>query len=270
VAGALAGHAPLRNLVQLALHQRDQPIERGLVTPAPGQQEECGFRRILRNVAILGLPASRSSFCRDFPPLVTRRELMAIDVRRLAAAGIFLALTGGRPASGADASPAIAVHLDDYAHLHPSALRHAQEEVTRIYAAAGVSVVWVRANDPLGTSGITDLRVVILDKEMTKRKIASDQVAATVLGQALPAARRAYIFSTRVTQVADQHAQAPAIVLGRVIAHEIGHLLLENDGHADMGIMRSNLDMFTLVERFTAAQAAAIRRTLPTDLRAAR
>jgi hypothetical protein len=34
--------------------------------------------------------------------------------------------------------------------------------------------------------------------------------------------------------------------------------------------MRSNLDMFTLVERFTAAQAAAIRRTLPTDVRAAR
>jgi hypothetical protein len=195
---------------------------------------------------------------------------MAIDVRKLVAAGIFLVLTAGRAASGADASPAIAVHLTDYAHLHRSELRHAQEEVTRIYAAAGVRVVWVRPNDPLGMTGINDLRVVILDKEMTKRKVASDQVPPTVLGQALPAARRAYIFSTRVTEVADQHASAPAIVLGRVIAHEIGHLLLENDGHADMGIMRSNLDMFTLVERFTAAQAAAIRRTLPNDIRAAR
>jgi len=56
-----------------------------------------------------------------------------------------------------------------------------------------------------------------------------------------------------------------ALILGSVIAHEIGHALLSVDGHTDIGIMRGIWDIHDLSEAeqgrlvFTPKQAEVIR-----------
>jgi hypothetical protein len=57
-----------------------------------------------------------------------------------------------------------------------------------------------------------------------------------------------------------------------VLAHEIGHLLLVDNGHSKTGIMRARLDDRISGQRFTAAQASAMRSALSVapELRASR
>ena len=49
----------------------------------------------------------------------------------------------------------------------------------------------------------------------------------------------AYVFSHRAKEIADRvGADAGGLLLGHLIAHEIGHLLLGPDRHSSTGIMR--------------------------------
>jgi hypothetical protein len=51
--------------------------------------------------------------------------------------------------------------------------------------------------------------------------------------------------------------------MGKIIAHEIGHVLLPEGGHAKTGIMRERLDPNpNALERFTVEQAEMIRRAI--------
>ncbi len=52
-------------------------------------------------------------------------------------------------------------------------------------------------------------------------------------------------------------------MLGRVIAHEVGHLVLPENSHSATGIMSAGLDMqATAIPAFTREQEAAIRQTV--------
>jgi len=54
-------------------------------------------------------------------------------------------------------------------------------------------------------------------------------------------------------------------VLGDVMAHELGHLLLP-PGHSSIGIMRPQIDMMSrTLATFTKDEAAEIRRRLASD-----
>ena len=78
----------------------------------------------------------------------------------------------------------------------------------------------------------------------------------------------ATIYLDRVEWVAWNSGADPRIVLGRAIAHEIGHLLLGTNKHADAGLMRALWSRQTL-ERdhatdwlFTIAEGEAMLRAL--------
>ena len=71
--------------------------------------------------------------------------------------------------------------------------------------------------------------------------------------------------SDRVEQQARGDRKNPALLLGHVMAHELGHLLLRRAAHSLGGLMRASLD----VERagrgvllFTDAEEEAIRASL--------
>jgi hypothetical protein len=55
VPGTLSCHAPSRDLVQLPLYERNQPVEGGLVALTPSSQQSGRLRGVVRNVAILSL-----------------------------------------------------------------------------------------------------------------------------------------------------------------------------------------------------------------------
>ena len=193
---------------------------------------------------------------------------MANTARTVAVAtGLVAAgLAGTAPAaSGADAErPAIRILAVNKVSVPPAdVLVRAQAETTRIYAAAGVRLVW---NDPLSSiSRLTMMVVPASNLELTKD-------AADALGAA-PAAdegtgRLAYALYARIEATAERHGTDVAKVLGIVMAHELGHLLLAHGTHSSAGIMSGRWGQFEMdlvaagLLSFTKEQAESIRRAV--------
>jgi hypothetical protein len=144
--------------------------------------------------------------------------------------------------------------------------------------------------------------VILEDAGLTIRRLACDSVAAAVVGDACAAPLRAHELSLRlvrlpppdrsgdhvtlgyslvntparfgslatvyVDRVADLAAASRVdmpTLLGRAIAHEIGHLLLGTAAHAHVGVMRASWSLEVLRHSpagdwlFTPADAEALR-----------
>ena len=93
------------------------------------------------------------------------------------------------------------------------------------------------------------VRVLLLCQEMAARKIERDAIPANVLGRAAGPTGRAYILTHRIAAVAARHRRDFDRLLGRVIAHEVGHLLLPPYSHSASGIMRETLDLSSTPQR---------------------
>ena len=130
-----------------------------------------------------------------------------------------------------------------------------------VFARAGIRTIWAYGrNRTLRLEGALHLKVLVLSKEMAEQKISSDGVPDNVLGQAAKDCGRAYIFSHRIAALAARNERPVGDLLGRVIAHEIGHLLLPEKSHSAIGIMSSSLDLrAAALPAFTSEQTAAIR-----------
>ena len=171
----------------------------------------------------------------------------------------------GQAPAAQDDTMALVLHVDNYARIPSAHLARAEEVVTRIYAAAGVRTVWVNGDDDAAERepGARHLRVLLLCADMTGRKTTRNRVPDNVLGQAANGSGRAYIFTIRVRDVAIKHGHDFDVVLGRVMAHEVGHLLLPAHSHSASGIMRENMDIWSRrQETFTLAQGEQLQLAL--------
>jgi hypothetical protein len=167
-----------------------------------------------------------------------------------------LLLSNSGPSAADDASErtTLFVRVLDYARV-PGPMRSARDQVTRIFAAAAVSVNWTV--DPADARAVD---VLVLSNAMADRKIRAESIPAGVLGVAAHSARRVYILAERVISVANRVGVEPGDALGDVIAHELGHLLLGENGHAGSGIMAPDYAIQNKApRRFTNDQAALIR-----------
>jgi hypothetical protein len=200
---------------------------------------------------------------------------MAKTTRTLMTAAVIAAAfsAGARPAAAQGDLKTVILHVDDHAHLAPSELVTAEAETTRIYAAAGIRATWENGTvDPHARlDDVTHLAVVICGAAGSEQKAASEGLDSTVVGQAARGTGRAYIYYSRVAFAAHRHARDVGTVLGMAIAHEVGHLLLPNNSHSIIGIMRADLELTSMLpQEFTLRQSATIRANLSVDMRAAR
>ena len=189
---------------------------------------------------------------------------MAKTTRKLTTAlAVSATLLTARAATAADAADraTLVLHVDDFAGLFPDDLNAAEAVARRIFAKAGIRTFWVYGRGPAPrAAGALHLQVLVLSKKMTERKIASDPVEDNVLGQAASGCGRAYIFSHRIAALAARKERMVGDLLGRVVAHEVGHLLLPENSHSPIGIMASSLDLSaTALVAFTREQTEAIR-----------
>jgi hypothetical protein len=94
---------------------------------------------------------------------------------------------------------------------------------------------------------------------MARTKVRASNAPDDALGSASHGGW-AYVFASRVLMLSvSAHACFPR-VLGSVIAHEIGHVLLPEHSHAPQGIMQESLQPLDGTNRyFTAAHAAMLR-----------
>jgi hypothetical protein len=161
-------------------------------------------------------------------------------------------------------------NVKDYVGLTQVRLADTIESVTAIYAAAGVEVGWtyrcfrrcrgqVEVAQKSSAGEAMDLTILIFPEEMT-----STAFPTSVMGIAPSASFVAYAFFDRVAEFARRRKLLAATVLGHVIAHEVGHLLLR-EGHTERGLMRAewfqqDLELAqTGLLGFTSEQGARIR-----------
>ena len=140
------------------------------------------------------------------------------------------------------ASLTIRVRVDNYTQASHDILAEAEREASRIFGEAGLKVVWLDC--PPGhsaavlqdtcqePSGGTDLSLRILP---TPRNKFQDTVFGFAAHPGL-----ASVYYDRVLRLAksDNAEFELPIILGSVIAHEIGHLLLGSNSHCGIGIMQ--------------------------------
>ncbi len=157
--------------------------------------------------------------------------------------------------------PEVLVRLIDTYRVPQPLLFRAKDTAGQILASAGVHVRWGRMGSRPGaeTMDVIDVRFAYSFPETYKPK---------ALAEAFPFAGngvRINIFFNRLASTIKLYELSAGSILGHVLAHEIGHVLLQEGSHAQTGLMKpywTGLDYSGMVLKnleFTAADANRIR-----------
>ena len=200
----------------------------------------------------------------------------AIRGRFVSTVAILLSLFVRTHAQAATESPLrLDLYVYDYAGVAPD-VRAAAAEVTRqIYAAIGVDIVWVdrcpvACHIAFSREAHADTRGGILMVTILPDGMTSREFSAGVMGGAPERGSVASAYFGRIRAFAFERNLLPATLLGHVVAHEIGHLLLR-ERHSPQGLMRARWVDSELLQAkvgrlgFTAAQGRRIRTRLQPD-----
>jgi hypothetical protein len=186
-----------------------------------------------------------------------------------------LVLAGG---IGAQAGPGSAdrpltIRVRDYASIARPPMGAAMSRVKTIFANAGVpariTVLDATQMDDVDDDEASDATVTVLVYPRTRSDtISADTKVLGIAPGAEAGGHVAYVFASRVEVLARRHAVDYGTLLGVVLAHEVGHVLLRGRPHASAGLMRAvcggtllkNVILAKLA--FTTDEAAAIRDSL--------
>ena len=188
-----------------------------------------------------------------------------------------LALTSGftglghiAAAASSETSSAITVHVHNYAGVAPKTLTETEEVATGIFRKAGVEIRWAdivltaessRANSAdHSTFTLADIQLSIFPREMYERT----RVPNNVMGLAPGTGQDRRLVGAHCGGRMERQV-SKAQLLGHAIAHELGHLLLNQQVHSAQGIMRGEWgftdyrDMTSGMLLFTPQQAELLR-----------
>ena len=165
--------------------------------------------------------------------------------------GALVVATASGTTGWADGTPSPAIvtlRIYDYVQAKDADLKRAETEASAILATGGVSARWVDCPtshavlkdfpDCQSALQVTDYVVSILPAAMADRLEHSEDA----LGSANESAAgfgRAQIFYGKIRMMTGGDTAPFSALLGRVMAHEIGHLLLGDNAHSRTGIMQA-------------------------------
>lgn len=171
-------------------------------------------------------------------------------LRLLLSAGLFCVFSNAAVWAKdlAQESPDVAISVFNDSGISPEILMQAEDVSSHIFGEAGIHVNWVNcspANEAL--SGKVACRQAIqqnLQLHIVRRSL---NLRDSILGISYLASDgsgfQADIFFEGIERLGHETFLDPAIILGHVAAHEIGHLLLGTDSHSSWGIMRAHWEM---------------------------
>jgi hypothetical protein len=183
------------------------------------------------------------------------------------------------PAISGDTSLVVTIHVENDAKVDRRTLTEAEAVATEIFRKLGVEARWIDTWDRQapklvddGSSDLTQLRLSILSQAMSDRFLLANEILGLAPGGGRDRCL-AYVFFDRIRKLNDVPAMVwlggmylrPSHTLGYAIAHEIGHLLLNMEGHSESGIMRrrwTHLDREGIASgglSFTPEQAEVIQ-----------
>ena len=176
----------------------------------------------------------------------------------------------------------LTIAVRNYAQVDPKTLANGEQSATLIFRKAGVEAHWIDLTltyrGPLSTSDarhIFGVQVDIIPAEMAGRL----DYLNNVMGMA-PGAERdrqlVYVFYDGLEALAERQRRArvdrritryasKSQILGALMAHELGHVLLDQRSHSSTGIMRGYWNLNDLEDvafgclLFTRSQADIVR-----------
>lgn len=167
--------------------------------------------------------------------------------------------------------PSVEVYVYNRAGVSFEILSQAEQDATRIFRVSGVRTTWVECStaEAAGTNcrGLPRPGDIVLQIVHETRELKADVFGAAFLGQD-GTGEYTNVFYDRVNELNRDWKVPLAEVLGHVIAHEVGHLLLGLNSHAASGIMRGYWESGELkaVQRgrllFSSGQSKVMRERL--------
>jgi hypothetical protein len=152
-----------------------------------------------------------------------------------------------RNSSPSEAPSLVTISVFDSANVHTELLTAAEEEARRIFLQAGVETTWLNCSKPLavgqsksmpcGTVGAEHLVVEILPVANSERLLFHLEVLGTATLTDKGEGFYCYVFYDRIERLAGERRLLKRILLGDVLAHETGHLMLGSNSHSLTGIM---------------------------------
>ena len=144
------------------------------------------------------------------------------------------------PASAQIDTGKLAVRVYDFSDLDQAVRDRAAEEALAIVADAGVNAAWHPCSRNSACTPEPGELVVRIIRESGQRVLEwRHALGYSVIDPSAGTGTLATIYINRVENTARQAGSDLALLLGRAIAHEIGHLILRTNTHAEEGLMRA-------------------------------
>jgi hypothetical protein len=170
-------------------------------------------------------------------------------------AGGFTGLGRSAEVDSPETSPNFTIHVYNHAQVDPKTLMEAEKVATGVFRKAGVESRWIegaltsehKQEDSLNPRpfGPTDIQLDLLPLLMAGRFGLPNNVMGLAPGTG-PDRRLVYVFYSNVEALARRQSRThvgTALILGHAMAHEIGHLLLDQQSHSPTGIMRGDWNL---------------------------
>jgi hypothetical protein len=157
-------------------------------------------------------------------------------------------------------SPSVAISVFNEAGISPTILKQAEEVASRVFEESGIHVEWVNcspAEEALGHEAACPeaafpdhLHVHIVRRSLNMK----DSVLGVSFLSPEGSGCQADVFYEGIERIYRESLVHTTVILGHVMAHEIGHLLLGINSHSVRGIMRAHWDK----EDLTRAEACTL------------
>jgi hypothetical protein len=149
-------------------------------------------------------------------------------------------LVASNPTNAAE-NPQLFVSVYNDAHVPDDTLTRAEQQATKVFSRAGLDVRWVNCSGRDSASCYQLGETVNLVLRITLNAVPT--TSDTAFGVAHLASdgtgRYGDVFWKRVNDLQTNSNAEASVILGSVMAHEMGHLLLGSNAHAVSGIMKA-------------------------------
>jgi len=183
---------------------------------------------------------------------------------------------------GAETPSGLIVRVYNSAGMAGDSLVAARREAESILRDIGIAVAFRhcglqgssdvvdRCNDPLKPSEVV---VRVIDAPDFNLTVGSDVLGVANVVRETNRGWLATMYADQITAAADRAELNVSTLLGRVMAHEVGHLFLGTNYHGKAGVMRADWPESLLHEsdeqawRFSPLELSALQRAISTDSR---
>jgi hypothetical protein len=184
--------------------------------------------------------------------------------KRIIGLVLLAAVIGCQGAAGQDVEPSrLRVLLLDDAGVPAGTLERAQQEADGVFRRSNIAFSWIQP----GTCEQSCLVLKIVSKPIGALS-RNPKIVGVAPGTREARGTIAFVFYDRIRVYSAELRIETWQMLGYVMAHELGHLLLPYGAHSVAGIMRPSWDRLQANRaaestlRFTADQASLIRERL--------